>query len=238
MALNDELATELVHANRILGNEEILDAYGHVSMRDPDVTGSFVMSVARAPGLVSPTDLVNFSIDSGEPLDRDDRPIYIERFIHAAIYAARPDVNAICHNHALSILPFSISPTNPLRSVIHVGRFMGGKVPVWDIADDFGPDTSLLVRCLDHAQSLTRALGGRDVALMRGHGSVVVAQDLHELVERCVDMDRNARVQLAAHSLGQYQPLHEGECKYVIERLSRGDDRAWNYFVDRLTPRP
>jgi HCOMODA/2-hydroxy-3-carboxy-muconic semialdehyde decarboxylase len=228
---------DLVAANRILGHEDILDAYGHVSARSPGspagAPGSFLLSRARAPELVTRDDLLEFSLD-GEPLTDTGRPLYLERYIHAAIFAARPDVGAVCHSHTPSILPFSVSMT-PLRSVIHSARFIGTSVPVWDLAREFPGEWSPLVRTLEYGQSLAAALGHGSMALLRGHGCVVVGRSPQEVVSRCIAMDRNARVQEVAHRIGEYTPLHPGECedpRHPGPPLTR-DNREWEYFLRR-----
>lgn len=222
---------ELVAANHILGNEGILDAFGHVSIRHPENPEHFLLSRARAPELVGDEDLVEFDL-TGEAVTETDKPLYIERYIHAAAYAARPEVGAVCHSHTPSILPFSVS-TTPLQAVIHSGRFLGTEVPVWDLAREFPGEWSPLVRNMDYGKSLAGALGPRSVALLRGHGSLVVAGDAHDIVSRCVSMDRNARVQEIAARLGEYTPLHPGECDSRTGGGGGGDDRAWEYFRRR-----
>jgi HCOMODA/2-hydroxy-3-carboxy-muconic semialdehyde decarboxylase len=168
-------------ANRILAREGILDAYGHVSLRDPRDPSRFTMAWARAPELIENADLIEFNAE-GEPLKPDpDRPPYLERYIHAAIYEARPDVMAVCHNHAASILPFSISKTTRLCTVVHSSPNVGADVPVWDIADEFGRETNLLVRNMQQGRSLARALGAGRMVLMRGHGSAVVGRSIPEV---------------------------------------------------------
>ena len=127
------LIQDLVIANRILAREDVVDAYGHVSVRHPDNPHRFL--IARS---LAPLDL------DGAPVREDGHKLYLERFIHAAIFAARPDVMAVVHAHAEDTLPFGIAPATKLRPVIHAGSFIGGEVPVWDIADRFG-DTNLLV---------------------------------------------------------------------------------------------
>jgi len=224
---------DLVSANRILGHEGILDAYGHVSARSPGTAGSFFLSRARAPGLVAPDDLTEFGPD-GEPLVVSGSPLYLERYIHAAIYAARPDVGAVCHSHTPSILPFSVAMT-PLRSVIHSARFIGTSVPVWDLAREFPGEWSPLVRNLEYGQSLAAALGDGSMVLLRGHGCAVVGRSPQEVVSRCIAMDRNARVQEVAHRIGEYTPMHTGECEDPRNpgpRLTR-DNREWEYFQRR-----
>jgi len=231
-----ELLTDLVSANRILGHEGILDAYGHVSARGDGAAGSngsFLLSRARAAELVEQQDILEFSM-AGEPLTDSGQPLYLERYIHAAIYAARPDVGAVCHSHTPSILPFSVSLT-PLRSVIHAARFIGTGARVWDLAREFPGEWSPLVRNLEYGRSLANALGDDGMVLLRGHGCVVVGRTPQEVVARCIAMDRNARVQEIAHRLGEYTPLHAGECEDVRNPgppLAR-DNRDWEYFRRR-----
>ena len=225
---------DLVIANRVLAHEGVLDAYGHVSVRHPERPDRYLMAWARSPELIEEDDLIEFSLD-GTSFDPARRAPYLERFIHGAIYERRPDVNAVCHNHTLSILPFSISRSVKLRPVIHTGRVLGGEVPVWDIADEFGSSTNLLVMNMDQGRSLARALGEGRIALMRGHGSVVVGADVPGVVAGCIAMDKNAQVQLQALHLGEITPLAPGEISSP-PRPTEGPplpDRAWEYWQRR-----
>ncbi|GAC1326046.1 MAG: class II aldolase/adducin family protein [Chloroflexota bacterium] len=233
---------QLVVANRILAHEGILDAFGHVSIRHPERSDRFVLAWARAPELVEDDDLLEFTLE-GEPVQETDRVPYLERFIHGALYEARPDVMAVCHNHTTSILPFGISKTTRLRPVIHTGAVLGGEVPVWDIADDFGHDTNLLVVNMKQGRSLARTVGDGPLALMRGHGSVVAAATVPAVVSLCLNMDKNARVQLLAQQLGDYAPLAAGETRRESLQPEREwgphntrplPDRAWEALVRRV----
>lgn len=225
-----EARRQLVIANRILAHEGVLDAYGHVSIRHPEHADRYVMSRARAPELVEDADLFDLSLD-GQPLTDVKTDWYSERFIHGAVYEARPDVMAVCHNHAPSILPFSISQDVKLQAVFHSGSFLGQQVPVWDIADEFGTETQLRVHTMEEGRSLSRTLGAGRVALMRGHGSVVVAEDLEKVVFCCIYMDKNATAQLQGLLLGRITPLHTGE---IDARNSASfDTRAWEVWARR-----
>src|SRR5882757_10529773 len=128
------LIQDLVIANRILAREDVVDAYGHVSVRHPDNPHRFLIARSLAPELVAPPDIVELDLDA-QPVHDDGQKLYLERFIHAAIFAARPDVMAVVHAHAEDTLPFSIAAATKLRPVIHSGSFIGSEVPVWDIAD-------------------------------------------------------------------------------------------------------
>src|SRR5579872_2447379 len=227
---------DLVIANRLLAREGILDAFGHVSVRHPEDPQRFIMSWARAPELIEEGDLLEFGMD-GEPIDAKGRFPYLERYIHAAVFADRPDVMAICHNHTTSILPFSISRKVRLQPVIHTAAVIGGDVPVWDIADEFGHNTNLLVVNMQQGHSLARTLGDGRMVLMRGHGAVVIGITIPAVVSACMNMDKNARVQIAAMQMGEYIALAPGE----IERPSVDPgrvgmpDRAWEAFVRRIS---
>jgi HCOMODA/2-hydroxy-3-carboxy-muconic semialdehyde decarboxylase len=142
---------------------------------------------------------------------------------------------AACHNHTLSILPFSISTSVRLRPVIHTGAVLGGEVPVWNIADEFGSETNMLVVNMDQGRSLARTVGQGALALMRGHGSVVVGRDVPAVVSACINMDKNAKVQIQAMHLGDFIPLAPGEINrpWVAPSGPPLPDRAWELLVRR-----
>ena len=226
--------TELVIANRILAHEDVVDAYGHVSMRHPQHPDRFFLSISKAPQQVGKDDILQFDLE-GNPLSKEKRPLYLERFIHGAIYEARPDVMAVVHAHAEATLPFGITDA-PLKPVIHSGAFIGAEVPVWDIATRFGERTNLLVTDMAQGRDLAATLGGNAVALMRGHGFAAAARSLIDVVRLSVYLPRNARVQMAAQQLGAVKPLSRGE----IEARTSGyqpqspeTQRAWRYWAER-----
>jgi HCOMODA/2-hydroxy-3-carboxy-muconic semialdehyde decarboxylase len=229
----ERVLADLVIGNRILANENVVDAYGHLSVRHPADPRRYLLARSLAPSMVAPEDIMQFDLE-GNPLDGDARQPYLERFIHGAIYEARPDVLAVVHAHAEDVLPFGISGA-PLRPVIHSGSFMGAEVPVWDIRDRFG-DTNLLVTNMPQGRDLAACLGGHNVSLMRGHGFVAAARSLIEVVRMSVYVPRNARVQMAAMQLGAVKPLSPGEIaarNAGYKPHSPETWRAWEYWAKR-----
>ena len=227
------LLEELVVANRILANEGVVDAFGHVSVRHPEEPSHYVIARSLGPELVTAGDVQRFTLE-GEQVGGDTRPAYAERAIHGAIYEARPDAQAVCHNHAPSTIPFGVTGV-PLRPIFHMASLLGSEIPVWDIADEFG-ETDMLVRTIDQGRSLARTLGRRRVALMRGHGSVVAGRTLREVVTTCVYPEQNARLQIQATALGQIRYLSDGEIQRTGEMLlgSLASDRAWDTWRRRV----
>jgi ribulose-5-phosphate 4-epimerase/fuculose-1-phosphate aldolase len=195
-----QLIEDLVAANRILADQGVVDGYGHASVRHDKDPGRYLMSRSLAPELVTAADILEYDLDSN-PVDAQGRATFIERFIHGEIYKARPDVKAVVHNHSPSVIPFGVSGQS-LRPLYHMSAFLGGGVPVFEIRDTGGM-TDMLVRNPALGQALARTLGPRPVALMRGHGAVVVGPSIQVAVFRSVYTEMNARLQAQAMALGQ-----------------------------------
>ena len=228
-----EAREQLARANRMIANEGVLDAFGHVTMRHPTDPGRYLMSYSRGPELVQPEDILEFTLDS-QIVKPVEMRLYGERVIHGEIYKARPDVNAVCHHHAPSILPFCISGAE-LKPVYHLGATIGEKAPFWDSRDEFG-DTNLIVAKPEEGASLARALGPHWIVLMRRHGATVAGKTLEELTFRTIYTARNAAMQIQAHTLGTVSPLNAAETALAGEYNLRPGPvaRAWEYWSVRL----
>ena len=231
----DELETQLrdlVVANRILAREEVVDAYGHVSVRHPGHPDRYLLSCSRSPELVTLDDIVEHTL-SGDPVLGDTRTLYAERHIHGAVFEQRPDVQAVIHNHSLAVLPFTVT-TIPLRPMFHTAALMGNEVPVWDIRDNFGV-TGMLVVNMDQGRDLARTLGPNRAALMRGHGCVIAAASVKEAVMCAIYLQVNARLLLDSLPLGDVNYLLPGEVDALRDNLLRpvSMDRAWQYWKMR-----
>jgi HCOMODA/2-hydroxy-3-carboxy-muconic semialdehyde decarboxylase len=220
-------------ANRILANEGVFDAFGHVSVRHPTDPGRYLLPRSRSPGLIEASDVLEFTLDS-EPVTPPTVQLYAERVIHGCIYQARPDVMAVCHHHAAAVMPFCIAGV-PIVPVFHLGAAAGTAMPFWDQRDEFG-DTNLLVVKPEEGRSLARALGPHPAVLMWHHGATVVGGDLRELVSRSIFMCQNAVYQLQAHLLGKVVPLSAGETRLAgsLNAMPNVVGRTWEYWSHRL----
>lgn len=223
---------ELVIANRILAHEQVFDSYGHVSVRHPTNPERFFLSASVSPEQVKAENIVEYDLD-GKPAVEITRAQYSERFIHAAIYARRPDVNAVVHAHTESVLPFTVS-TVRLKPLLHVAAIIGHEIPVWDMQEEFG-DTDLLVVNADHARSLAKALGNGRVVLMRGHGFTGAAASLELAVRVAIYLKVNAQAQSAAMALGPVKFLSVGEVAAADARMgsSEATSRVWENWAQR-----
>jgi ribulose-5-phosphate 4-epimerase/fuculose-1-phosphate aldolase len=227
---------ELVVANRILANEGVVDAFGHISIRHPENAGHYLLACSRSPGLVTEDDIVEFDLDSNR-LDQTNRAIYAERFIHGCLYKVRPDVMSVCHSHAHAVVPFTVTNT-PIEPIWVMASGSGPNVPNWDIRDEFSNEGTMLVINDATGQSLARKLGAGRVCLLRGHGAVIATIGLKATVMVSIGLMCNAAMLTQAHVLTQCRGA--GAVKYLtpaeIESTSKvllgplGLDRAWEYW--------
>ena len=229
---------QLVAANRILAREQVVDAFGHVSLRHPEYPHHYILSRSRAPELVELSDLMEFELD-GEPIDRQGRTPYGERFIHGAVMEARPEINAVVHNHAYDVLPFAITNT-PIKPLIHTAAVIGEYIPTWDIRDKFGDATDMLVRNMEQGRDLTAALDENTCILMRGHGAVIAGKTIKEAVVTSIYLMINARIQTVSMAMGNPVYLSPSEINHMtdVQFSPLAMDRMWEAFCLRAGLEP
>ena len=227
----EAIIENLVAASRILADQGVLDAFGHVSVRHPGKPDRYLLSRAMAPALVTAADIIEFDLDSN-PLDHGDRRLFLERFIHGQIYRARADVNAVVHSHSPSVIPFSVTKV-PLQPIINTASFLVAGVPVFDIREA-GIVSGLLVANNALGKALATTLGDKNVALLRGHGDVVVGPDVKRTVLRAIYNLVNAR--LLATALSFDSPITTIAPDEAQEPM-RLDD-AWELLKSRVSDQP
>jgi len=223
ISISKALADDIVAASRILAQQGVLDAYGHVSARSDREPGRFVMSRSLAPALVTGKDLMELDADS-EPLPGDKRKGFLERYIHGEIYRARPEVMAVVHSHSPSSIPFGATRAK-LRPIYHMGAFLWSGTPVFDIRK-VKAENDLLVRDRPLGAALAKSLGGCTCVLMRGHGMTVVGDGVPEAVYRAIYTEMNARLQIQATQL-------EGPIEFLSDEEGRRSTAANRGTLER-----
>ncbi|OGA07658.1 MAG: hypothetical protein A3D95_02735 [Betaproteobacteria bacterium RIFCSPHIGHO2_12_FULL_69_13] len=231
-----EQLEDLVAAYRILAEHGVIDAYGHVSLRSPRDPDRYYLARSIAPERVQLEDLIEYDLGS-TPVGVEGRESVRERFIHGEIYRARPEVMAVVHNHSPSVVPFSVTGV-PMRPIWHMAAFVGEGLPNFEIRD-FQKGTDLLVKTPQLGQALARTLGAKPAALMRGHGSVVVGENLPRAVGRSVYLELSARMQMQAMALagpdGSIAWLDDAEVRAAAP--IQDYKRAWPLWRDKALAR-
>ncbi|MCI2419255.1 class II aldolase/adducin family protein [Saccharopolyspora sp. K220] len=230
---DDQLRRQLVQANRVLAVYGVVDGWGHVSVRSNSRPDRFYLARSIAPATVDLADLRELDVATGETVGVGGS--YLERHIHAGIYRARADVRAVVHNHAAALIPFGVTDVR-LRPVSHVAGFLGGDVPVFEIRDEVGPASAMLVDTPELGDALARSLRDRPVVLMRGHGSSIAGPSLPHAVYRSIYAVQNARLQAEAIRLGPVTYLSDEEARLASATIDRSVERTWNLWISSVPP--
>ncbi|KAF3051677.1 hypothetical protein E8E11_010682 [Didymella keratinophila] len=235
----EDLFKGLVTASHILHRHDVMDAYGHISVRSPDNAATFWMPCNMPPALVSsPDDLVEYHVESAEPVEKNAKPGYLERHIHSEIYKRFPNINSVVHSHASDVLPYCISGV-PLKNTIHMAGFLGTDVPVWSssgsdflvrdsnlgasLAATFKPATSAgfiyskVRSALPGAKPEPSLEPDHSTVLLQGHGFTTLAHGIEEAVYQAIYTKEAAKAQTTALIIHNAHFSHTLEGKIDIE---------------------
>ena len=223
---------DLAASSRILADQGVFDAAGHVSMRHPGRSERFLMSRSLAPQMVTADDIMEFDLDCNA-VDPRGRNGFIERYLHGEIFRARPDVMAVAHSHSPSVIAFGLSNV-PMLPMYHNAAFLADGVPVFDIRVKFGT-TDIVVSTPAKGAALAQVLADKPVALLRAHGMVAVGPSLPVAVFRAIFTVTSANIQHQARSLGgpiAALDAEEGRIADMVNVQTVG--RAWDLWKQRV----
>jgi len=229
-----ELIKDLAAASRILAAQGVVDGFGHVSMRHPSAPDRYLMARSIAPALVTPGDMIEYNLES-VPCNANGRASFLERFIHSAIYRARPDVMSVVHSHSPAVVPFGLVGVT-MQAMFHNAAFIAAGVPVFDIREGFGA-TDMLVGNEAKGAALAEVMGDKDIVLMRAHGSVACGPSLQTAVFRAVYTEVNARIQHWTMALGGGATIaalddEEGRLADAVNQTAAR--RAWDLWRSQV----
>jgi len=225
---------ELVIANHILYDQNAVDGYGHISVRNPANPNTFFLARSVAPSVVKVEDIMEFDMN-GKALNADTRVAYGERFIHSGILKNRPDINSVIHGHASPTLPYGLTGTT-LKPVYHMSSFLGEGAPIFEIRNFAKPnlDTDMFVSNLELGDALSQTMGLQYFVLMRGHGYAAGADSIKKAVFRAVYAVQNASIQAEAMKMGQVQYLTPGEAATAQQTIEKTIGRPWQLWSERV----
>ena len=226
-----EIIADLVLAYKILVNEAVLDSFGHVSARSPTNPEHFLLPRAMPPSLVEADDVLELSVETSQPVDPRGRRVNGERYLHGEIYKARPDVNAIVHSHSQAVIPFSLTGV-ALRPVIVQAGFMPLTIPNFEIRDMRGNGRGMQITDMARGAALAKTLGKGPLALLRGHGNVVVGSSVKQAAIFAAYTDINARMQERALQIDHHIIAMDGP--ELFEPWEFDINRPWENFRQKL----
>ena len=223
----EDLRRDVALANRVVHAAGLVSAFGHVSARVPDAPDRFVFPTRASPALADPSRLLVLDLD-GNKLDGQGEP-NTEFWIHARIYAARPDVLAVAHVHspACVVLGQIGQPLRPLHN--HAGVFAEG-VPLFERIG--------LIRSRDLGDQVAATLGGGRAMFLRGHGANVAEVNVRRAAIVACFLEESAELQLRAlaavggrmDALRVFTPEENDRLREQLD-ASGPMNRAWEYYA-------
>uniref|UniRef100_A0A0W0GBX6 Class II aldolase/adducin N-terminal domain-containing protein n=1 Tax=Moniliophthora roreri TaxID=221103 RepID=A0A0W0GBX6_MONRR len=215
-----QAATDLLDANHILHFLDVVDAFGHISVRNPDNSSQFIMSFAVAPALATSQSLVTYDISNAtalhltfnESITGSEIPSsFLERFIHSQIYAAFPNAASLG----------TLTPIFDIES------------PNVNLAQDAPHD--FLIRDTELGDALAETFNeASEVVLMRGHGMALRAPSIRHAVFRAFYAKQSAVVQMQAAFLSPgltQREVVDARATYESDSLL---GRAWDLWVKQV----
>jgi L-ribulose-5-phosphate 4-epimerase len=234
----EELKTKVALGNRIMFHQGLADYHGHVSARIPGTRKFFIKPVLAPLGEISSKDIILVDIDEYMEVCEENyakagnqRAITKlknpprETMIHAAIYAARADVNSVVHTHQSLATAFSVAGTPIL--------------PIYNQAAVFAPETPIfpsprLIYTIQDGKEVCQTLGDRMAMLLKGHGVIVCGDSLEYATVHAIYLERTAYMQFVASCVGKPAIMPQPDIDYMKENMKYRAYDGFAYFKSLL----
>jgi L-ribulose-5-phosphate 4-epimerase len=219
-----ELKTKLAMSSRMLFNSGLVDYSGHISVRIPATDHLLILPHPVSRATVVADDMVVTDFDGKVVEGKYKAPS--EVFMHARAYKARSDIQSVAHlhNHMVATLSMVNKPFYPASS--NPGAFFGpGPLPLYmDPA---------LIHTIEQGDAVAKTLGKGDAVMLRGHGSMVVANSIEWVFAACVDLEEAAARFYQASLLGPVMVYNEDETQRVMKGRRKDSvvQKVWDHNV-------
>ena len=223
MSSEKDLREQLALCTRIFAMQGMIGVFGHVSVYQPETKTVFITpGMGSDKGNLRPEQMVPTDLE-GKPISGTEGPP-VEWPIHTALHGARADALAVAHLHTPHATLFAIAKRE-FRPVTLQGAIFNEGVPLH-------PEAQLITNP-QRGSTLLKVIGKHRAALLRGHGIVVVGQNLQEVLYTALVLEDDTKKTLQAATLGEVGTLSDQECRAFGAEiaLERRAQRAWNYFA-------
>ncbi|HZA57386.1 MAG TPA: class II aldolase/adducin family protein [Candidatus Udaeobacter sp.] len=222
MTTEKDLREQLATCTRIFAMQGMIGVFGHVSVYQPQTKRVLITpGMGSNKGSLRAEDMIASDLD-GNPLEGDERPP-VEWPIHTALHGARADALAVAHLHTPYATLFAIAKRR-FQPVTLQGAIFSDGVPLY-------PEAQLITNPA-RGSALLKVIGDKRAALLRGHGIVVVGQNLQEVLYAALVLEDDAKKSMQALTLGELGTISPEECRAFGAEiaLERRAQRAWSYF--------
>ena len=214
---------QIVRCIRMLEHNGILDYNGHASIRlDGDRMLINIGSCQRSQLTVDDICTIDFD---GNVIEGNGKPP-LEFHLHAGVYMARSDVEAVIHAHP------NWSTILSTAGVSYIPVYAQGSL-VYPLPVLYSPDS---INNPEMAKRLTDTLGNRPAALMKAHGAVTCGESLVDAFVLMNYLEDNAERQYMAAQIGTPYSFSDEELMLCREKLWNPNlfKRTWDHFSAKL----
>lgn len=218
-----QLTKKLIQGIGVLERLGIIDFNGHCSARLPDGR-ILINSGASVRSALTPDDFVTVG-PNGE-IDPDQARPPAELPLHVSIYQARGDVQSVAHGHP-KWSTLLTSAGQSYKVAVGQGALLGD-VPIYP--------SPRSVNQPGIGDEVAQTLGSGKAALLKAHGSVLVAGDILEAAVMAIYLELNAERQVLAAPLGGSYTFSPEEAEtYRVGLSKRGlFEKCWNYYIAKF----
>lgn len=196
----DMAVQQVLEGGRLLIESGLVaGTWGNVSIR----INQDSMAITPSGGdyhLLEPDDIAIVKLSDGNWTGQ--RKPSSEKGLHAAIYQARPEINAVLHTHSMNASTVAAARREVPPILDDLAQIVGPSVRVADYAL---PSTKKLVR------ATMKALRGRNAALLANHGAVCLGRDLPEALTCCQVLEKGCKAFIEAEFLGGAKSINKFE---------------------------
>lgn len=218
-AIDETMKQTLVDTGRFMIRSGLtVGTWGNVSMRDPNTGLMYITPSGMDYEEIQVEDIV--VLDSDLHVVDGFRVPSVERHMHMAVYAARPDVNAVVHTHPL------------YTTVLGVIR---EELP--GISEDFVQIVGDKAICAEYAlpgtpelgRNAATALGQRNAVLLPNHGTLCVGMNMKHALTVTHVTEKSAHIYIMARSIGTVHLISEQHIR-AMQHFAR------NFYGQREAP--
>jgi L-fuculose-phosphate aldolase len=238
MAADSETRALVAKSCRILGGLGLTKAAtGHVSALSPD--GKYVLIRARGRDergvrYTTAEQIIAADFDGNKIDGPDGLETPQEIFIHTALYKARPEVRCVTHIHPMTVVLFTIcnKPIEPIYGAYDpssLDMILDG-IPTYQ--------RSITITNDELGQDLVKAMDGKRVCLMRGHGITTVGHSVEEATLHAIRLNEAAEMNYRAALLGGAQRISDEDIAHFRRKREKSQaggknpDAVWRYYAE------
>lgn len=224
-ATQHEIKQELVDAIRMLERAEYIDHNGHCSARR-DANTFYINSGASVRGALSVEDIVAVDLD-GRPVDGSNVRPPLEFPIHAEVYRARPEINAVFHTHPQWSTYLTMAGVQ--QKVVYAQASLLGDMPVMN--------SPMSVNTREMGETMVSVMGDNPVVMLKAHGVVAAGANILECFAYAAYVEENARRQYMALQIGEpyvFSDEEQAACRLKLRSPSLFR-KTWDHYRSKIT---